>query len=121
MAQKVKADMQYIKIGNDYHIADAVVCRYIDDLEEQVRTYQENHQKYVDSINAEVTKQAERVALNLACDYGTDGNCLAHELDYYEEVDPVSCEPVFAFRKDVMTRILLALTGKTAKGLEYTR
>lgn len=121
MAQKAKADIQYIKINNDYHIADAVVCRYIDDLEKQVMSEQENHQKYVNSINVDVAKQAERIALNLASDYGTDGNCLAHELDYYEEVDPVTCEPKFKFRKEVMTRIMLALTGKTAKGLEYTR
>ena len=46
-------------------------------------------------------------------------SCLKHSLSHF--TDTRDGEPVFRYRDEVMTRIRLALQGRTAKGEVYTR
>lgn len=121
MAEHRKAEIHYIVINGEQHMADSSVCRYVDSLEEQLQDEQAKHTQFVESVNADVNKQAERIMLNLASGMQESDNCLKHSLNHFEKVDPVSGEPVFAFQHEVKRRIALALAGKTANGTDYTR
>lgn len=121
MAQKNNMELKYVVVDGENHVADMAVCRYIDSLETALADEQEKHQKFVESVNADVNKQAERIMLNLASGMQESDNCLKHGLNHFEKVDPVTGEPVLAFQYEVKRRIALALAGKTAKGTDYTR
>lgn len=120
MAQSIGAKFKYVMINDYPYIADENVCKYIDHLETELDKAKAEHQRYVDSINADVARQAERVALNLASGLNDSDNCLAHDLSYFEKTTNTG-DPIFAFRKEVLTRIMLALTGKDVRGNKYTR
>lgn len=120
MAQSIEARIKYITIDGNTYIADENVCRYIDSLESGLEKAQAEHQRFIESIKADVVKQAERVALNLASGMSDSDNCLAHNLSYFERTTPVG-DPIFEFRAEVLKRIALALTGKDKNGNPYTR
>lgn len=119
MAQKNNMELKYVVVNGENHVADMAVCRYIDNLETALADEQEKHQKFMASVNADINKQAERVALNLASGMSDADSCLKYSLNYFTETK--NGEPVFRYRDEVMTRIIMALSGKTAKGTEYTR
>lgn len=121
MAQKNKIDLNYVVVNGEKALADNTVCRYIDSLEKALAEEQAKHQQFVESINADVNKKAQRVALNLASGMQEADNCLKHSLNHFDKTDPVTGEPIFSFQKEVLRRICLALVGKTATGTEYTR
>ena len=117
MAQAI--EFNYISVNGENHIADKAVCRYINSLEDELEKAQEEHQRYVASVSADIEKQAERIALNLASGMSEEQSCLKHSLNHF--TDTRDGEPVFKYRDEVMTRIRLALQGRTAKGEVYTR
>lgn len=117
MAQAI--EFNYISVNGENHIADNAVCRYINSLEDELQKAQEEHQRYVASVSADIEKQAERIALNLASGMSEEQSCLKHSLSYF--TDTRDGEPVFKYRDEVMARIRLALQGRTAKGDAYTR
>lgn len=117
MAQTI--EFNYISVNGENHIADSVVCRHISDLEDALYKAQEEHQKYVASVSADIAKQAERIALNLASGMSEEESCLKHSLNHF--TDTKDGEPVFRYRDEVIKRIMLALQGRTAKGDKYTR
>ena len=119
MAQKNNMELKYVVVDGENHVADMAVCRYIDSLETALADEQEKHQKFVASLNADVNKQAERIALNLASGKSDSESCLKYSLNHFTETK--DGEPIFAFQHEVKRRIALALAGKTARGTDYTR
>ena len=121
MAQKNNMELKYVVVDGENHVADMAVCRYIDSLEKALTDEQTMHQKFVASLNADVNKQAERIALNLASGMQDSDNCLKYSLTHFDKTDPVTGEPIFAFQKEVLRRICMALIGKHINGTEYTQ
>lgn len=118
MAQKNNMELKYVVVDGENHVADMAVCRYIDSLETALADEQEKHQKFVASLNADVNKQAERIALNLASGMSDSESCLKYSLNHFTETK--DGEPILAFQKEVLRRICMALIGKHSNGTEYT-
>lgn len=121
---KTQIDIQFDSItinDNEYIVPSEVanaLANYSERLANEIRSHEATKMRY-EEINAEKYEvMADRIMFSLAESVNRD-SLLAKSLDYYEKVDPVTCEPIFAFRHDVIRRIILALKGLTPEGKKY--
>ena len=117
MAQSKALTMKYVDIDGEQHIADSVVIKRLNDLEQALSDEQNAHAKTKADMNKDISVVAERVALNLNSGMSDAESCLKHGLNDFDKTR--DGEPVFEFRKEVIRRITLALQGKTARGGDY--
>lgn len=117
MVQSKSVTIKYVDIDNELHIADSVVVKKINDLEQALFDERMAHAQATANMNKDIRVIAERVALNLNSGMQDSDICLAHRLDHFDVTN--HGEPVFAFRNEVIRRITLALQGKTCRGDEY--
>lgn len=118
MTQSKEIKLRYVDMGDgEQHIADSAVIKRINDLEQALEDEQTAHAKTKASINSDNRLVAERIALNLNSGMQESDRCLAHSLDYFSKTK--DGEPVFEFKNEVLSRILLAMNGKTYRGNDY--
>ena len=121
---KTQTAIQFDRItinGDEYIVPSEVanaLADYSERLANEVRSHEATKMRY-EEINAEKYEVvADRIMFALAESVNRD-SLLKKSLDYYEKVDPVTCEPIFAFRHELLRRIILALKGLTPEGKKF--
>lgn len=98
----------------------AALDEYKSALFDEKAAHQKTIQGY-EELNAEKYEDiADKIMLALSESVNRD-SLLAHSIDYYEKVDPISCDPIFEFRHELVRRIIMALKGLTPEGEPYRK
>lgn len=123
---KTQIDIQFdsITINDNEYIVPSEVANALNNYSERLANEIARHEADViryEELNAEKYDDiADRILLALAEGVNRD-SLLAKSLDYYEKVDPVTCEPIFEFRHEGHDRIVLALKNIQPNGKKFTK